>query len=80
VAKGKSEMSAQVMIVSGTNETFASPVLCFWKRREDSWSDYWNTTCGHDFVFSDGDGPRENEFTFCPFCGKKIGQVAEATE
>lgn len=31
----------------------------------------WETDCKNSFVFSDG-GPLENEFGFCPYCGKKI--------
>ena len=28
----------------------------------------WKTHCGEAFVFND-DGPRENRFNFCPYCG-----------
>lgn len=31
----------------------------------------WNTECGQTHQFTDG-GPRENEHTFCPYCGRGI--------
>jgi hypothetical protein len=38
---------------------------CDWKENEDG---QWPTGCGHCFDFID-DGPEENGFKFCPFCG-----------
>jgi len=31
----------------------------------------WETSCGEMFVFDTG-GPEENDFIYCPFCGKRI--------
>ena len=47
---------------------------CGWKLATDKngVSDgYYETKCGNAFVFFDGT-PKENEFVFCPYCGKKI--------
>lgn len=45
--------------------------ICCWTL-VDEWSDMsWETTCGNKFVFFD-EGPEENSFAFCPYCGKKL--------
>lgn len=41
---------------------------CQWKEDGDG---IWNTGCGHLFEFT-ADGPTENNFRFCPYCGGKI--------
>ena len=47
---------------------------CKWTLREayirSDW-DVWDTECDKSFTFDTGD-PTENEFAFCPFCGKYI--------
>jgi len=50
---------------------------CFWVVDETPWSDpIWQTTCDNIFEFTN-DGPDENEFKFCPYCGGKlkIGEI-----
>jgi len=42
--------------------------VCTWNYDPD---DYWETECGHTHVFIDG-GPDENEYRFCPYCGKTL--------
>lgn len=37
----------------------------------DSHEDGWTTDCGNAFVFND-EGPTENGFKFCPYCGKPL--------
>ena len=34
-------------------------------------SDNYDTQCGNSFVFTSGD-PSDNDFLFCPYCGKKL--------
>ena len=41
---------------------------CQWK--EDG-GGIWQTNCGNAFEFT-MDGPTENQFRFCPYCGGKI--------
>ena len=43
-------------------------VRCTWTYRELYGWDYWDTACGNAFQFT-ADGPTENEFKFCPYCG-----------
>ena len=31
----------------------------------------WETSCGNEYEFYD-DGPYENGFRYCPYCGKRI--------
>ena len=33
--------------------------------------EYYETECGNDFIFADG-AFEENNFEYCPYCGKKI--------
>lgn len=48
---------------------------CEWKEAKDGdygdCADYWDTGCGDSFVFNDS-GPKENNFEFCPYCGKTL--------
>ena len=43
-------------------------VSCFWGLCDDGW---WQSQCGHRFEFFD-DGPPENGFIFCPYCGAPL--------
>ena len=42
------------------------PHRCDWSNDEDHGK--WDTSCGQAFYFID-DGPTENGFRFCPYCG-----------
>lgn len=48
------------------------PLLCAWTRGETDDDGLWYAACGNPFFFRTGDGPAENEFTFCPGCGGRI--------
>ena len=41
---------------------------CTWKLNYETTHE---TSCGNIFVFTD-DGPEENGFTHCPYCGGKL--------
>ena len=41
---------------------------CTWT--EDDAND-WDTSCDNCFIFNDG-GPKDNQFTYCPYCGKPL--------
>ena len=41
---------------------------CTWIATEEG---QWESTCGNAFEFND-DGPDENGFKYCPYCGKRI--------
>lgn len=43
---------------------------CIWSQEEEGCFDFV-TSCNQDFQFYEGT-PKENEFKFCPFCGKEI--------
>ena len=45
--------------------------MCKWSVDDDG---IWNTDCGNAFFF-DSDGPHENGFKFCPYCGKGMDAV-----
>lgn len=42
---------------------------CVWKHQE--WEDAWLTSCEGVHWFADGT-PEENDYKFCPYCGKKL--------
>jgi hypothetical protein len=42
--------------------------VCEWVEDEEG---VWETDCNEAFQFS-SDGPVQNGFNFCPFCGKPI--------
>ena len=44
---------------------------CTWTVDEEG---TWKTGCGNLFQF-EADGPHENHFKFCPYCGKPIEAV-----
>ena len=48
--------------------------LCQWKEDGDG---IWNTVCGHLVFEFTADGPTENKFLFCHYCGGKIS-IADA--
>ena len=46
--------------------------VCKWKYNDTEY--YWESSCEHLHIFM-ADGPKENEYSFCPYCGKKIKVV-----
>ena len=44
---------------------------CTWSQDDEG---HWETSCKRMFSFS-ADGPAENEFAFCCFCGKPLHPV-----
>jgi hypothetical protein len=44
---------------------------CTFKFTNNYDDEVYETECGNSLVFFDG-GPRENEYKYCPFCGKVI--------
>jgi hypothetical protein len=47
-------------------------IKCYWKIEDDHWyNSYYISSCGDKFIFNE-EGPFENNFKYCPFCGRKI--------
>ena len=46
--------------------------VCEWKYNDSEY--YFESSCEHLHIFM-SDGPKENEYRFCPYCGKKIKEV-----
>ena len=46
--------------------------VCEWKYNDSEY--YFESSCDHLHIFM-SDGPKENEYKFCPYCGKKIKVV-----
>lgn len=44
---------------------------CVWTEDDDG---AWDTSCDNRFEFTE-DGPEENDFAFCPYCGKKLEPI-----
>lgn len=48
---------------------------CEWERDDDfDTCQVWTTSCGKEHAFL-ADGPIDNEFKFCPFCGLALDQL-----
>ena len=62
----------------GSERVAAEPVepslACRWTNEVD----YWHSSCGEDWCFTEG-GPKENRARFCQGCGKAI-EIYERTE
>lgn len=57
--------------VTSTDMVTVPREKCEWSPIELG-SDWYQTSCGHEFIFSDGDGPEEtleHGFKFCCYCG-----------
>lgn len=53
-----------------------APASCEWT--EDADGNYW-TSCANAFQMTTGT-PAENDFKFCPFCGRSLVEVPFAEE
>jgi len=50
---------------------------CIWKEEKDIDSCHvYNTSCENMFEFIDGN-PKDNNFKYCPYCGKSINEKNE---
>ena len=54
------------------NQGGVSDDVCEWKYNDSEY--YFESSCEHLHIFM-SDGPKENEYRFCPYCGKKIKVV-----
>jgi len=59
-------------------EELSSDGYCTWTFNSYSGyyceDDHWNTSCGQSYVMIEGT-PRENDYKFCPACGKELVEV-----
>ena len=60
--------------VEGKREICVSDDVCEWKYNDSEY--YFESSCEHLHIFM-SDGPKENEYRFCPYCGKKIKIVGD---
>jgi hypothetical protein len=52
--------------------------ICNWYQ-EGIDSDWWGTSCAQAFILNDGT-PAENDFHFCPYCGKRLTETPYSEE
>jgi len=52
---------------------------CTWTQNDDQDSSLWHASCDMDWVFEES-SPLEEDFSFCPKCGKRISIVVDAEE
>jgi len=45
---------------------------CEWRYDDDT--DSWDTKCDNKHQFT-ADGPTENGYQFCPYCGKPLSEI-----
>jgi len=48
--------------------SMGSMIRCDWSQ---DWEGNWATSCGQMFTFEVG-SPKENHFSFCPYCGDPL--------
>ena len=48
--------------------------VCEWKYNDTEY--YWESSCDHLHIFM-SDGPKENNYEYCPYCGKQIKIVGD---
>ena len=48
--------------------------FCEWKYNDSEY--YFESSCDHLHIFM-SDGPKENAYEFCPYCGKRIKIVGD---
>lgn len=60
-------------MAEGEEDGMSEKEMCEWTYNYD---EFWETQCGGSFVFTDG-VPIENEFRFCPYCGKGLMDAGE---
>lgn len=59
-------------VIEIVNQGVVSDDVCEWKYNDTEY--YWESSCDHLHIFM-SDGPKQNEYSFCPYCGKKIKVV-----
>jgi len=53
---------------------------CEWKPQEwPDFDEYWDTSCDRAFTMMEGT-PQDNDYYYCPGCGKKIELLAPPDE
>ena len=55
-------------------EEVANQIYCDWKFDKETIAPFWDTACGNVYVLNEG-GPKDNEYNFCPGCGRHIREV-----
>lgn len=64
-----------IPLYAGFNPVYTHPVapepVCKWASDDDG---NWWGSCGQGYTFIDG-GPKENNWNFCNYCGKKVEVV-----
>jgi hypothetical protein len=53
--------------------------VCEWRFDVEMDHEMWNTSCGEAFCFTEGD-PKENDYKFCPGCGKELKEIRTPEE
>ncbi len=47
-------------------------MVCNWHEVDSYLETYWETDCNQAFSFTDGESPAEQDFAYCPYCGKVL--------
>ena len=55
-------------------KTMPKKTKCEWKYDDDIY--FFDTGCGEAFSLNNDSTLKENKIEYCPFCGKKITEVA----
>ncbi len=64
-----------VAVASSCVDAGAEDTRCKWTSDVGEMDGYYTTDCGHAVTFNDG-GVKENEVTFCNYCGKRVEEAS----
>ncbi len=55
-------------------------MVCNWQEEETLDYTFWETDCKQAFWFTEGGTPADNDFAYCPYCGKVMNGKELAAE
>lgn len=55
-----------------------SDYRCVWTHHDTCDWYYWETSCDNAFEFT-VDGPKQNGFQYCPYCGRQLEAMLATT-
>ena len=58
-------------VVKGKQTNWTNKQICYWKEKENSDEDIWQTECGKTWLASERNR-EDTSFFYCPYCGGEI--------
>lgn len=61
------------------NPTDLAGGTCTWTMEDDIYETFYETSCKNAWVMMEGDSPKDNDYIYCPSCGRRI-EVAKGDD